>query len=94
MTQEDDETCQPYAAGMVVKWDPTDPSNWRAHDELPSWLKARGLIAIGGIDTRRLTRAIRQQGSPHVTLCHKLDGEFDVQKLLDQAQEFCWLGRP
>ena len=91
VTQEDDETCQPYAAGMVVKWDPTDPSNWRAHDELPSWLKARGLIAIGGIDTRRLTRAIRQQGSPHVTLCHKLDGEFDVQKLLDQARNFAGL---
>jgi carbamoyl-phosphate synthase small subunit len=93
VTQEDDETCEPYAAGMVVKWDPTDPSSWRAHGELPSWLKARGRIAIGGIDTRRLTRAIRQQGSPHVALCHKLDGAFNIQNLLGLAKDFTGLER-
>ena len=93
VTQEDDETCEPYAAGMVVKWDPTDPSSWRAHGELPSWLKARGRIAIGGIDTRRLTRAIRQQGSPHVALCHKLGGSFNIQNLLGLAKDFAGLER-
>lgn len=58
---EDDETAEPVAEGMVVKWDPTEPSNWRAQEHLTSWLARRGRIAIGGIDTRRLTRAIRQQ---------------------------------
>jgi carbamoyl-phosphate synthase small subunit len=51
---------------MVVKWDPTEPSNWRAAGDLHDWLKKVGRIGIGGIDTRRLTRAIRQQGAPHV----------------------------
>ena len=88
ITSEDDETADPFAAGMVVKWDPTDPSSWRAHEEIAPWLATRGRIAIGGIDTRRLTRAIRQQGAPHVALCHNPDGVFDIKELLVQAQAF------
>ena len=90
-TAEDDEATDPFAAGMVVKWDPTDPSSWRAQDELAPWLKASGRIAIGGIDTRRLTRTIRQQGAPHVALCHNPEGYFDVKDLLLQAQAFAGL---
>ena len=88
ITSEDDETADPFAAGMVVKWDPTDPSSWRAHEEIAPWLATRGRIAIGGIDTRRLTRAIRQQGAPHVALCHNPDSIFDIKELLVQAQAF------
>src|SRR6188472_859595 len=55
---EDDQTADPVAAGMVVKWDPTEPSSWRATGELGDWLARRGRIGVGGIDTRRLTRAI------------------------------------
>lgn len=91
ITAEDDETTDPFAAGMVVKWDPTDPSSWRAQEELAVWLKAHGRIAIGGIDTRRLTRAIRQKGAPHVTLCHNPEGSFDVEDLRAQAQAFVGL---
>ena len=65
---EDDEAREPVAEGMVVKWDPTEPSNWRAAGQLTEWLTRRGRIGMGGIDTRRLTRAIRQQGAPHVAL--------------------------
>ena len=39
---EDDETGDPVAEGMVVKWDPTEPSNWRATGDLASWLKRNG----------------------------------------------------
>jgi len=56
---DDDEARDPVAAGMVVKWDPSAPSNWRSTETLATWLKSRGRIAIGGIDTRRLTRMIR-----------------------------------
>ena len=41
ITSEDDETADPFAAGMVVKWNPTEPSNWRAREELAPWLAAR-----------------------------------------------------
>jgi carbamoyl-phosphate synthase small subunit len=77
---EDDETGDPVAEGMVVKWDPTEPSNWRATGDLVSWLERTGRIGIGGIDTRRLTRAIRQQGAPHVALAHDPDGKFDIER--------------
>ena len=85
---EDDETADPVAAGMVVKWDPTEPSNWRAAEHLTAWLEKRGRIAIGGVDTRRLTRAIRQQGAPHVALAHNPDGVFDIEALVARARAF------
>jgi carbamoyl-phosphate synthase small subunit len=90
-TTEDDESADPVAAGMVVKWMPTTPSNWRTMQTLSEWLAARGRIAIGGIDTRRLTRAIRQQGAPHATLAHDPDGNFDVAALVAAAREFAGL---
>ena len=85
-TAEDDETADPVAAGMVVKWDPTAPSNWRATADLQSWMLSKGRIGIGGIDTRRLTRAIRQQGAPHVALSHDPEGNFDVAALVAKAR--------
>jgi carbamoyl-phosphate synthase small subunit len=87
-TPEDDEAGQPVAAGMVVKWDPTEPSNWRATETLGSWLRRNGRIAIGGLDTRRLTRAIRQQGAPHVALAHDPEGRFDIAALVAAARGF------
>ena len=89
-TSEDDETALPVAAGMVVKWDPTEPSNWRATGDLLDWMKAKGRIGIGGLDTRRLTRAIRQQGAPHVALAHNPDGVFDIGALVAKAR--AWKG--
>ncbi len=89
-TAEDDETADPVAEGMVVKWDPTEPSNWRATDTLNEWLRLKGRVGIGGIDTRRLTRAIRQQGAPHAALAHDPDGNFDVPALVAKAK--AWAG--
>ena len=45
ITPEDDETADPVADGLVVKWDPTEPSNWRATAELTDWLERRGRAA-------------------------------------------------
>jgi carbamoyl-phosphate synthase small subunit len=90
VTDEDDETAEPVAAGMVVKWDPTEPSNWRATGDLVAWLAKRGRIGVGGIDTRRLTRAIRQQGAPHVAMAHDPEGKFDIDALRARAR--AWKG--
>ncbi len=87
-TPEDDETTDPVAAGMVVKWNPTAPSNWRAAETLTAWLKKRGRIGIGGIDTRRLTRAIRNRGAPHAALAHDPAGGFDPEALIAEARAF------
>ena len=90
VTPEDDETADPVAAGLVVKWDPTEPSNWRAAENLVGWLERRGRIGVGGIDTRRLTRAIRQQGAPHVAIAHNPEGVFDIEALVKKARD--WKG--
>ena len=86
VTEQDDESADPVASGIVVKWDPTEPSNWRATAELQDWMLRRGRIGMGGIDTRRLTRAIRQQGAPHVVIAHDPEGKFDTAALVAEAR--------
>ncbi len=90
VTAEDDEAPEPVAEGIVVKWDPTEPSNWRASGDLIDWMIRHGRIGIGGVDTRRLTRAIRQQGAPHVVLAHNPEGEFDLEAMIARART--WQG--
>ena len=85
---DDDEATLPVAEGLVVKWDPTEPSSWRAAESLSAWLARRGRIGIGGVDTRRLTRAIRHQGAPHVALAHDPGGRFDIEAMVARARAF------
>ncbi len=91
VNEEDDEQASPVARAMVVKWDPSEPSNWRAQSNLSDWLLKRGRIGVGGIDTRRLTRAIRLQGAPHVAISHDPAGHFDLLGLLEHARAFSGL---
>jgi len=88
VNMEDDEAATPAARGMVVKWDPTEPSNWRTTETLTAWMKKQGRIGIGGIDTRRLTRAIRMAGAPHVAIEYRQDGQFDIEALVAKARAF------
>lgn len=90
ITPEDDEAPDPVAAGIVTRWDPTEPSNWRASGPLVDWMTRRGRIGIGGVDTRRLTRAIRRQGAPHVVLSHGAEGRFDIEAMIARARD--WKG--
>ena len=88
---EDAETQKPAAQGLVVKWDPTQPSNWRSLEHLSIWLKKYNLLAMGGVDTRRLTRTIRMLGAPHVALAHNSNGVFDTAELIKKAKSFSGL---
>jgi len=82
---EDIETVTPAARGCVLAADITEPSNWRASQHLDQWLKGRALPGIAGVDTRALTRRIRDQGAPHGVLAHAPDGRFDLDALMVQA---------
>jgi carbamoyl-phosphate synthase small subunit len=85
---EDIETTTPAARGCILRADITEPSNFRAISHLDGWLKAHDLPGIAGIDTRKLTRRIRDGGAPNGIIVHAPDGAFDIPALLKQAQNW------
>ena len=88
-TNPDDlETTNPAARGLIVREDITAPSNWRATQGLDEWLKSHNLPGISGVDTRALTRYIRDNGAPNGVLCHDASGNFDLKALQKQAAEW------
>ncbi|MCP1375442.1 glutamine-hydrolyzing carbamoyl-phosphate synthase small subunit [Dyella lutea] len=60
---EDEESTAVHAAGLIVRDVPRRASNWRSSESLPDYLKRHGIVAIAGIDTRRLTRILRDKGA-------------------------------
>ena len=86
--EEDIETINPAACGLIVREDVTNPSNWRSGKHLDAWLKSYDLPGISGIDTRALTARIRDIGAPNGVIAYKADGKFDLDALFKQAQEW------
>jgi carbamoyl-phosphate synthase small subunit len=84
-TDEDDEARTVWPAGLVVRDVPRRPSSWRNRQALPEWLAARGVVAIAGIDTRRLTRLLRERGAQNGAL---MAGDIDVDRAVEAARRF------
>ena len=84
-TDQDDEARQVWSAGLIVRDVPRRPSNWRNQQALPEWLSQRNVVAIAGIDTRKLTRILRDRGSQNGAL---MAGAIDVEKALEAARKF------
>lgn len=78
------------AVGAVFKANITHPSNYRASEGLDQWLKARGIIALSGIDTRALTALIREKGLANAVIAHDKNGQFDIEALKERARK--WSG--
>ncbi len=87
---EDIEADVPQALGCIVREDVTNPSSFRSAQHFTQWLETNGQIGISGIDTRALTRRIREAGAPNAVIAHAPDGVFDMPALLAQAQG--WAG--
>ena len=85
---DDVEADEPHALGMIVREDPTAPSNFRAVENLEGWMKRHARIGLAGIDTRALTRRIRAGGAPNGVVAHAADGQFDLGLLLKMAREW------
>ena len=85
---EDIETLTPAARGCVLRADITAPSNFRAHQHLDAWLRGHDLPGIAGVDTRALTRRIRDLGAPNGVLVHAPDGAIDLGATLDAARDW------
>ena len=82
---EDIEAGRVYAAGLVIRDLPLAASNWRKTQDLSSYLRAEGVVAIADIDTRKLTRILREQGAQDGCI---MAGEVDVAAALAAARAF------
>ncbi|MEM9964429.1 MAG: glutamine-hydrolyzing carbamoyl-phosphate synthase small subunit [Asticcacaulis sp.] len=78
------------AKGAIFRDAPTPPANWRSELSFNEWLVSRGIVALSGIDTRALTRRIREKGMPHGVIAHDPEGKFDIPALQKKAAE--WAG--
>jgi carbamoyl-phosphate synthase small subunit len=82
---EDMESAKVFAAGLVVRDVPARVSSWRAQGGLTDFLVANRVPAIAGLDTRRLTRILREKGSQNGAL---LAGSEDAERALAAARAF------
>ncbi len=87
---EDIESTTPAARGLVLAADITEPSSFRSLHHLDDWLKANDLAGIAGVDTRRLTRHLRDGGAQAGALAHGAAGTLDIAALGADAQ--AWPG--
>lgn len=82
---EDEEAGAPYASGLIIRDLPLLSSNWRKGEELTDYLKRHNVVAIAGLDTRRLTRLLREKGAQNGCL---MAGGIDEAKALELAKGF------
>jgi carbamoyl-phosphate synthase small subunit len=82
----DAESDRVYASGLVVRDCPPRASNWRCEQPLEDWLRACGVVAIAGIDTRRLTRLLREKGAQNG--CIMAGDGLNVAVALEAARAF------
>lgn len=76
------------ARGAIFREPITAPSNWRSTEDFGVWLARRGIIGLSGIDTRALTKRIREKGMPKAAICHKPDGKIDFDALVELARSW------
>lgn len=74
------------ATGMVMRADMTAPANYRSTAHFAGWMARRGIIGISGVDTRAITRRIRESGMPMAVIAHSETDDFDLEVLKDKAR--------
>ena len=91
---EDHEESSPPAAraatGAVFREPITPPSNWRARDHFDAWLAKKNITAVSGVDTRALTRIIREKGMPKCAVAYSPERRIDIEALIEAAR--AWEG--
>ena len=82
---EDFESCGNHAAGLVIRDLPVRAESWRLQETLPDYLQKHGLVAIAGVDTRKLTRILREKGAQAGCI---MAGEIDEEQAVAEARAF------
>ena len=88
--EESTQAATSAAKGAIFRAPITPPANWRSVDHFDAWLKKNGIIGLSGVDTRALTKRIREQGMPKAAIAHAPDGGLDLDALIKAAQ--AWEG--
>jgi carbamoyl-phosphate synthase small subunit len=83
---EDEEAASIHASGLVIRDLPLLASSWRMQESLPDYLASRGVVAIAGIDTRKLTRILRDGGAQ--SGCLMAGDDIDEARAVGQARAF------
>jgi carbamoyl-phosphate synthase small subunit len=82
---EDNEAVRPYLAGFIVKEYCPHPSNWRKNDDLEGFLKKNGIMGLHQIDTRKLTRNLRETGAKKGIISTE---DHNYESLLKKVRDF------
>lgn len=85
---EDEEADTIFASGLIVKDVPSAPSNWRSEESLPEYLARKKVVAIADIDTRRLTRILREKGAQRGSIIAGEINNDSIQQATQQAADF------
>ena len=89
INREDSEAGKVFAAGLVIRDLPLVASNWRSEQSLDSYLKSENIVAIAGIDTRKLTRILREKGAQSGCIVTAATAsELKVEAAVAQARAF------
>ncbi|QDH16429.1 glutamine-hydrolyzing carbamoyl-phosphate synthase small subunit [Swingsia samuiensis] len=85
---DDNEAPQMAALGAVVKEDITTPANWRSHEAFNTWLERHNRTGICGVDTRAITRSLRDKGPQTGLLTYPKNGQIDIEPLLNRCRQW------
>ena len=88
---EDEESRRAFASGLVVRDVPAQPSNWRSRSSLTACLRRHRVVGIAGVDTRRLTRALREKGALAGAIV--VGPDIDADAAVAEARAFPGLAR-
>ena len=92
INREDGEAAKVFASGLVIRDLPLVASNWRSEQSLDAYLKSENIVAISGIDTRKLTRILREKGAQSGCIVTAATAaELNVESALAQARAFSGL---
>jgi len=88
VNKEDQESDKIWTKGVILNTEITNPSNYRSLKHLDLWLKKNKIVGITGIDTRNLTKIIRDKGAPKGTVAFSKDGKFNIKELMSSTNRW------
>jgi carbamoyl-phosphate synthase small subunit len=88
VNEEDVESFNPVARGLIIREDITNPSSFRSKAHFAKWLKDKKIAGICGVDTRAITRHVRVNGAQNVAIYHFSKDKADISGVLEKVKAY------